>query len=71
MCVKVSLNIYLCICVCVRVRVDTKMSNRLWSVEKSVSNLTESLSAAQQLTQGNTPVFVPSVGRLPGSSPEL
>ncbi|KAF3698358.1 C-type lectin domain family 10 member A C-type lectin superfamily member 14 Macrophage lectin 2 [Channa argus] len=30
---------------------DTKTLNRLWSVEKSVSNLTESLSAAQQLTK--------------------
>uniref|UniRef100_A0A8D0A9J3 C-type lectin domain-containing protein n=1 Tax=Sander lucioperca TaxID=283035 RepID=A0A8D0A9J3_SANLU len=30
---------------------NTKTSNRLWSVEKSVSNLTGSLSAAQQLTK--------------------
>ncbi|KAM7366729.1 hypothetical protein PAMP_016138 [Pampus punctatissimus] len=29
---------------------DTKTSNHLWSVEKSLSNLSQSLSAAQQLT---------------------
>ncbi|XP_044040255.1 asialoglycoprotein receptor 1 [Siniperca chuatsi] len=31
---------------------NTKTLNRLWSVEESVSNLTESLSAAKQLTEG-------------------
>ncbi|XP_059210346.1 LOW QUALITY PROTEIN: asialoglycoprotein receptor 1-like [Centropristis striata] len=30
---------------------NTKASNRLWSLEKSVSNLTESLNAAHQLTK--------------------
>nr|XP_020443159.1 C-type lectin domain family 10 member A-like [Monopterus albus] len=30
---------------------DMKTSNRLWSVEKGVSNLTDSLSTAQQLTK--------------------
>lgn len=37
---------------------DTNTWSRLWSVEKTVSNLTESLSAAQQLAKGNLPVQV-------------
>lgn len=45
-----------------RLCADTRTLNRLWSVENDVSNLTGSLSAAQQLTKGNTPVFVPSAG---------
>lgn len=51
----------------VRLGADTRTSNRLWSVEESVSNLTGSLSAAQLLTKGKT--AVPSVcgrHRLPG-----
>ncbi len=51
----------MCVCVCACVCADTSASNRLWSLEKSVSNLTESMGATQQLTKGNTPVFVPPV----------